>query len=71
MAAKGIRPGSRRLRCELETLMAQVGFGSIRLTPKDESEAFIEWAPGHMITGYVVSATMEAVRPSGESGCCC
>nr|NLI51468.1 arsenite methyltransferase [Propionibacterium sp.] len=56
---------------ELETLMARAGFENIRITPKQESKAFIDqWAPGHEITDYVVSATIQAVKPSAGSSCC-
>ena len=49
---------------ELEEMMAAAGFVDIRIAPKDESKAFIEqWAPGRQITDYVVSATIEAVKP--------
>ncbi|HSN01918.1 MAG TPA: arsenite methyltransferase [Acidimicrobiales bacterium] len=49
---------------ELEEMMAAAGFDDIRIAPKDESKAFIEqWAPGRQVTDYVVSATIEAVKP--------
>jgi arsenite methyltransferase len=52
------------LIAELEEMMAAAGFEDIRVAPKDESKAFIEqWAPGRQITDYVVSATIEAVKP--------
>ena len=55
---------------DLEAAMAAAGFEDIRIAPKDESKAFIEqWAPGRSITDYVVSATIEAVKPA-QSGCC-
>ena len=55
---------------ELEASMASAGFADIRIAPKDESKAFIEqWAPGHSITDYVVSATIEAVKPSASTCC--
>ena len=52
------------LVAELEEMMASAGFVDIRVAPKDESKAFIEqWAPGRQIADYVVSATIEAVKP--------
>ena len=53
------------LVADLEAMMAAAGFEDIRIAPKDESKAFIEqWAPGRSITDYVVSATIEAVKPA-------
>ena len=60
------------LIAELETMLAEAGFENIRIAPKDESRTFIEqWAPGRSITDYVVSATIEAVKPmtSPAGGC--
>lgn len=49
---------------ELESHLCAAGFIDVRIAPKDESKSFIEqWAPGHSITDYVVSATIEAVKP--------
>ncbi len=49
---------------ELETMLGEVGFVEIRINPKDESKEFIrDWAPGHKIEEYVVSATIEAIKP--------
>ena len=49
---------------ELESMLQRVGFADIRIRPKDESRAFIrDWAPGSKIEDYVVSATIEAVKP--------
>jgi len=45
--------------------MEAAGFTDIRIAPKDESKIFMEqWAPGRNITDYLVSATIEAVKPS-------
>ena len=55
---------------ELQAAMADAGFVDIQIAPKDESKAFIEqWAPGRNITDYVVSATIEAVKPSAVTCC--
>jgi arsenite methyltransferase len=49
---------------EVERMLADTGFSAVRVTPKDESASFIrEWAPGTNITDYVVSASIEAVKP--------
>jgi hypothetical protein len=49
---------------ELESMLKQAGFTSIRVTPKDESRELIrEWAPGRSIENFVVSASVEAVKP--------
>jgi len=49
---------------ELESMLQQAGFENIRIRPKEESKAFIrDWAPGSKIEDYVVSATIEAVKP--------
>lgn len=54
---------------ELEQILADCGFTDIRIAPKDESREFIkDWAPGRGVEEYVVSATIEAVKPGG--GCC-
>jgi len=52
---------------ELEAMLRQAGFERIRIRPRDDSKAFIrDWAPGSKIEDYVVSATIEAVRPNGR-----
>lgn len=53
---------------ELESMMQRSGFENIRIRPKDESRSFIrDWAPGSRIEDYVVSATIEAVKPLPSS----
>ena len=48
----------------LEEMLRQTGFGDILITPKAESRTFIRnWMPGSGIEDYVVSATIEAVKP--------
>ena len=50
---------------ELETLLLEAGFINIQITPKDESREFIrDWAPGHGVEDYVVSAYIQAVKPA-------
>src|SRR5512143_2568411 len=51
----------------LETMMRDAGFTAITIKPKDESREFIRtWAPGRGIEAYVVSATIEAIKPVSE-----
>jgi SAM-dependent methyltransferase len=50
---------------DIKTYLANAGFGDIRISPKDESREFIrEWVPGSEIADYVVSATIEATKPT-------
>lgn len=65
--------GNASLIGDLETLIKAAGFDDVRIQPKDESKEFIrDWAPGHNVTDYVVSATIEAVKPGcvPGAGCC-
>ena len=49
----------------LHAMLAEAGFEQIRIAPKDESKAFIkDWAPGRGVEDYVLSATIEAVKPA-------
>ena len=53
---------------ELEAILTASGFEQISIAPKDESRDFIkDWAPGRGVEDYVLSATIEAVKPGG---CC-
>ena len=54
---------------DLEKILIDCGFTEIKIAPKDESTEFIkDWAPGHGVEDYVLSATIEAIKPG--SGCC-
>ena len=56
--------GNASLSDDLEAMMREAGFEQIRIQPKDESKEFIkDWVPGHNVTDYVVSATIEAIKP--------
>ena len=59
---------------EVEALLREAGFSDIRIQPKDSSREFIRnWVPGRNAGDYVVSATIEAVKPTGhccEPECC-
>ncbi len=49
---------------ELEVMLQAAGFEAVCIQPKDESREFIrDWAPGRGVEDYVVSATIEAVKP--------
>jgi len=58
---------------ELQTILEKNGFEKIKIAPKDESKDFIkDWAPGRGVEDYVLSATIEAVKPGdcGDGSCC-
>jgi arsenite methyltransferase len=49
---------------ELEQMLRNSGFKDIKIAPKDSSRSFIrEWLPGKRIEDYLISATVEAVKP--------
>jgi len=58
---------------ELQIILENNGFEQIKIAPKDESKDFIkDWAPGRGVEDYVLSATIEAVKPGGcGGGSCC
>jgi SAM-dependent methyltransferase len=57
--------GNASLIEELEQFMDTAGFSHIKIEPKDESRAFIrDWAPGRGVEDFVVSATIEAIKPT-------
>jgi SAM-dependent methyltransferase len=59
--------GGAALIGDLEGHLEAAGFTAIRIAPKDASREFIrDWAPGRGIEDYVVSATIEAVKPGGK-----
>ena len=61
--------GNASLIGELEAMIKEAGFIDVRIQPKDESKEFIrDWAPGHNVTDYVVSATIEGIKEDTE--CC-
>jgi len=52
----------------LEAMLRRAGFSKILISPKEESRSFIRgWMPGSRIEDYVVSATIEAVKPLRNS----
>src|SRR5215831_19820300 len=50
---------------EFEHMLEASGFKNINIAPKDSSRSFIrEWLPGKHVEDYLVSATIEAVKPT-------
>jgi SAM-dependent methyltransferase len=50
---------------DLRRMLQASGFTEIKIAPKDSSRSFIrEWLPGKRIEDYLVSATIEAVKPT-------
>ena len=48
----------------IEEMLKEAGFVDIRIEPLDKSKEIIrEWIPGRNIEEYVLSATIEAVKP--------
>lgn len=59
---------------ELEAILKASGFEQISIAAKDESRDFIkDWAPGRGVEDYVLSATIEAIKPGAccSGGSCC
>ena len=59
---------------ELEAILQDCGFDKINIAPKDASKDFIkDWAPGRGVEEYVLSATIEAIKPGDgcDGGSCC
>ena len=55
----------------LRTMLARAGFVDVAVTPKPESRVFIrDWMPGAGAEDYIVSATVEAHKPSAAKSCC-
>ena len=49
---------------EIESMLHRTGFKNVQIKPKAESKTFIrDWMPGSRIEDYVVSATIEALKP--------
>ncbi len=62
--------GNASLISDLEAMIKDAGFEDVKIQPKDESKDFIkDWAPDHNITDYVVSASIEAVKPNNKACC--
>ena len=58
--------GNASLIDDLEKMIRAAGFVDVKIQPKDESKEFIrDWAPDHNITDFVVSASIEGIKPGG------
>ena len=63
-AYTGCMAGASQL-ADLQRMLEASGFENIKIAPKDSSRSFIrEWLPGKHVEDYLVSATMEAVKPT-------
>lgn len=52
---------------DLQRMLQASGFKEIKIAPKDSSRSFIrEWLPGKRIEDYLVSATIEAMKPTSR-----
>ena len=57
---------------EIQTWLAEAGFDAIRIQLNRESREFIAgWMPGSGVEEAIVSATIEAQKPSREGKSCC
>lgn len=57
--------GNASLVSDLENMIKAAGFEDVKIQPKDESKEFMQdWAPDHNVTDYVVSATIEGIKPN-------
>lgn len=53
---------------DIEAMLCDAGFVAIEIKPKLKSKAFIKnWIPHSKLENYVVSATIEAIKPKIES----
>jgi SAM-dependent methyltransferase len=49
---------------ELQTMLQEAGFRQVRIQPRDESREFIkDWASGKGVESFILSATIQAVKP--------
>ncbi|MEL7667018.1 MAG: arsenite methyltransferase [Actinomycetota bacterium] len=52
---------------DAESMLADSGFTEIRIAPKDETRPMIgDWAPGANLQDFLISASIEAVKPATE-----
>jgi len=62
--------GNASLIEDLRKMIEEAGFTDIRIEPKNESKDFMrDWAPDNEVMNYIVSATIESVKPA-RSECC-
>ncbi|MFO7698854.1 MAG: arsenite methyltransferase [Anaerolineae bacterium] len=58
---------------ELQSMLGEAGFIDVRIEPKEGSrEVISQWAPGSRAEEYILSATIQAVKPGGPTvtSCC-
>ena len=49
---------------DLERMLQDAGFVSVRIEPKDSSRSFIrQWLPGSRVEDFLLSAAISAVKP--------
>ncbi len=52
---------------DLEKMLRDSGFEAVKIAPRDASRSFIrEWLPGSQVEEYLVSATIEATKPTSR-----
>jgi arsenite methyltransferase len=57
---------------ELHAMLQAAGFVDVRIEPKEGSREMIStWAPGSRAEDYILSATIQAVKPDGAQPPCC
>jgi arsenite methyltransferase len=57
---------------ELHAMLQAAGFVEVRIEPKEGSREMIStWAPGSRAEDYILSATIQAVKPDGAQPPCC
>ena len=62
--------GNASLIEDLVTMIEGAGFIDVQIEPKNESKDFMrDWAPDNEVMNYIVSATIEGVKPA--LGTCC
>ncbi|OGT88191.1 MAG: arsenite S-adenosylmethyltransferase [Gammaproteobacteria bacterium RIFOXYA12_FULL_61_12] len=60
----GCMGGASRIE-EVEAMLKAAGFVETRVVPKAESREFIrDWAPDRPVTDYLVSASIEGIKPA-------
>lgn len=62
--------GNASLIEDIVAMIEEAGFIDVRVQPKDESKTFMrDWTPDREVLDYVVSATIEALKPTNRNCC--
>ncbi len=62
--------GNASLIEDVVSMIEEAGFIDVRVEPKDESKSFMrDWTPDSKVLDYVVSATIEGIKPENSSCC--